>query len=480
MAVKSSELMLTLLANLQQVLTGKDEDSPVASDENTFITWLRAGIVYDPADFNFGASPDDGASEVDSSAKETEQLKRQFEWAKLVNAIPKVSPVYDVDQSQLDKVFDMILKQSQVVDNPISEADLAKIAKYRDLLNPKEVSYTNLLGDQKTRIEYSPIMTAYDSCMTEYENALTDFTRLRISAQNGVKGAAKEFAAVGSILKKKVTNAREKWANDGYREEVDGMRAFIEQVTSRSLVLWKQGLVNNIEMSRTTDLDSSDTYLWTSFLPGNFAKRSSGWTKFQFGSSEFSSSQKAATDTWGASGGANWGLWSASASTSGTSTRTENNSNLNDFQISFQIAQIPIVRPWFDPTFLKSRAWRLTAGGKASLGDMASSGGSNPNGFLPAYTTFAIFVKDVTLNMKNENGSDAFSALTTESSASVGWGPFKVRGNYNNSRSDRSIKTNASGGGISVEGMQLIGFKCMKLNYKSPNPHPEITENQWK
>ncbi len=479
MAVKTSDLMKALLKNLDEVVTGREESLPATSDDATFVTWCRPGVAFDAEDLRFAASPEDagGGADNDNASDELDQLKLQFEFSSLVNSIPKVNAIYDQDGSQLDKIYKDIITQSQVADNPISAEDLEKIKKYRDLLSPKEISFQDALGKTKTKSEPSAIMKAYDLGLADYQSALQEYVQLRTAAQRGIKGAAKEFASLGSILKKKVSNAYDKWVADGYKEEVDEMRAFIGQVTSRSLVTWKQGIAQNIKISELTDLTSNAGYLWTSFLPGNFAKRKEGWTAMSFGSSEYKSYENEEKDSWGASVDADFGLWSVSAKSSGTSIREDRNSNLNEYNISFGLTQVPILRPWFDPSFMKSRAWRLTPGGIQTIGsETVSTGGANPQGIIPAYTTSAIFIRDVELNLKSEDTSFKASSLVTDSSVAVGWGPIKVKGNYSNSRKNKQIQANVSGGSIKIPGMQLIGFKCAKLNYKAPNPFPDITK----
>ena len=45
-----------------------------------------------------------------------------------------------------------------------------------------------------------------------------------------------------------------------------------------------------------------------------------------------------------------------------------------------------------------------------------------------------------------------------QAGGSVGWGPFKVGGSYSRGEEKRDFKFNGEGGGISIPGMQLIGF----------------------
>jgi hypothetical protein len=84
-----------------------------------------------------------------------------------------------------------------------------------------------------------------------------------------------------------------------------------------------------------------------------------------------------------------------------------------------------------------------------------------------------ILAKDVQvgINMTSEENK-AFKSQVS-SSASVGWGPFSVRGNYSRSDSSSSHEYTSSDSGIEIKGAQIIGFICDVLPL-SPNPDPAL------
>ncbi len=57
--------------------------------------------------------------------------------------------------------------------------------------------------------------------------------------------------------------------------------------------------------------------------------------------------------------------------------------------VSFQIASLAVLRPWFDPDVLNLRGWRIT-------GDEISDGKTPPRGRLPGYCTRLIVVRNLT------------------------------------------------------------------------------------
>jgi hypothetical protein len=140
------------------------------------------------------------------------------------------------------------------------------------------------------------------------------------------------------------------------------------------------------------------------------------------------------------------------------------------------MCQVPIIRPWFKTPFLTSKAWKLDHGNPEvqSKGEVLSDGNMPPDGIMPGYPTAIIFIRNLRLNFGNATGSMSANFNSHSTQASAGWGPFSVKGNYAHQDSHREQHAKSDSQGITVEGMQIIGFNCHVLP-KSPNPLPNIT-----
>ena len=96
---------------------------------------------------------------------------------------------------------------------------------------------------------------------------------------------------------------------------------------------------------------------------------------------------------------------------------------------------------------------------------------------IPAYTTTAIFVKDLKMHFGEFAGLSEYERDKASGSGSAGFsfGPFSAGASASHSSTDinRENETHVDKQGIEIEGMQLIGFKCHILP-KSPNPSPDI------
>ena len=78
-------------------------------------------------------------------------------------------------------------------------------------------------------------------------------------------------------------NAKEmEWVAQGWKNEYEQINAYIDQVTRKSMVLYKAELLNKFERAKmTSPADGGSDFYYTTLAPGNFAT-SSGWTKFAY------------------------------------------------------------------------------------------------------------------------------------------------------------------------------------------------------
>ena len=78
-----------------------------------------------------------------------------------------------------------------------------------------------------------------------------------------------------------------------------------------------------------------------------------------------------------------------------------------------------------------------------------------------------------------DNGLTGWIHLDHGGSVSAGWGFVKAKGGYNYTSSNNERTNNKTtkqiGSKITIDGMQIIGYRCHVLG-KSPNPLTSITE----
>jgi hypothetical protein len=122
------------------------------------------------------------------------------------------------------------------------------------------------------------------------------------------------------------------------------------------------------------------------------------------------------------------------------------------------------------PEIFWSRGWKWAP--TAGFGPV-SNGGSPPQGLMPLFPTAVILAQNLAINldMTNEKNSSSWSSIKT--SASFGWGPFSISGNYGRSDSQSKSGYTQSNSGIKVPGPQIIAYICEVIP-QSPNPDPKL------
>jgi len=249
--------------------------------------------------------------------------------------------------------------------------------------------------------------------------------------------------------------------------------------------LLKQEYEQDLTNATLTGISSGSDFLYTALAPPDFAT-AGGWSTFTFDSGDFSQYSNSSFNKQGWSVSASAGFFGigASGGASGSQSRSQFNSgfDLSTFSLKFSICEIPILRAWFKDAFLLSKSWRFDTSNPDSKNLMVSDGGSPPKGYLPAYPTSVVFVKDLVLNISQSSEAGQFitqqSASSQGGGVSIGLGPFSFGGSashYSSSGySSQNINSTWSGQGLSVPGMQIAGFKCHIFTTKCPSPDPSI------
>jgi len=269
------------------------------------------------------------------------------------------------------------------------------------------------------------------------------------------------------------------WVSQGYKNEYEQMTAYIDQVTSKSMVLYKQDLVNKYKAGLlTSPSDGGMDFYYTTLLPGNFAM-SPGWTRFTYYEGDFASHYEKNTSKWSASGGVSFGLFSIGGSGGGSKVEIAQNQKATNFRGEFEFVQIPICRPWYEPGFFFMRAWTLDKLWELNFGDKkVSDGKPKPVGRLVAYPISALFVRNVKLTFDEADSQMRYMKKEWQAGGKVGWGPFSIGGSYSKGKETRDQKAHQEGGSVIVEGMQLIGL-INNIIPKCPDPHSDIKPEEF-
>ncbi len=533
--LEPSVLANTIMSKLYNVLSNGDDTVP-KSDDN-FFSWCTPGIPVEPADLEYltqgltgvvkksavdamqptaaaaasaaGETPPPPPAPVpltpeqltDLMAKDTMRLYMQAEYmARLLDFVPDVASgsneqfakmAVQNNDGTLSDVYDYTLRMSQVMKVVLPPETVAQIERLNGLLQ-KTVTTKDIITEEETETTVpSDMVNAYFTKMAAYDDAALEYNARRIDALTGTESRAiHDWAINANIYRNKVRAAMADWETTGHKFDYEKIAAFFEQVGRRDMSLLKQQYVEDLEKARLTSPISGSDFFFTSLIPGSFAT-SNGWTRFGFSAGDYQSHSNSSYSWSKSKGGGGFGFLGfggASASHSESSTHSEYHGTVDSshVEMSFEIAQIPIARPWFRSAFLTSHYWRFDQNNVVVKGDRLSDGGTPPNGKLPAYPTSAIFIRKLSLKFGESHGFSDFVDNTRSQSTGGGgvftFGPFFVggSGSHRSGSGDRQqdygfkFENNT----MFVDGMQLIGFKCHVMP-QSPNPSSEIPADAW-
>jgi hypothetical protein len=483
--ITSNELMNSVLGKLYDVLCRGDADVPSATDH--FLSWCSPGIPYSAEDLEFisegltAGRPPGAATGTIPDTPDAQILRRRFmqaeNFARLADMLPDTSGmggnqtlnIWNPERT-LSQVYELVLKMSQVVDHPVDADTAKKLAKFRDLLQVKKTK-KDIITDEEFEVTVeSPLVAKYSELLAAYEAAVLEYNNLKINAMvSNDPTSVSAFAVNGPTLRNRVKFAMQKWVTEGYKEQYEQIASFIQQTEQRSMTAQKANYLDVLERAKLGGIFSGVDFYYTTLIPGSFAKSNQGWTEFSFFRNDvdnhYDFSQK------GGSGKAGLVLGDLNVAANGTHSRTDLSSKVDTstFSLRFKIAQVPIVRPWFNPSFLVSKYWRFDPNNPAHANEFLCNGESPPQGLLPAYTTTCVFIKDLQLQFGTSQQLVNEVRTHSEGGGAVMWGPFCVGGKYASDGMHRNVHSSIDSQSITVPGMQLIGFKCHVMP-KTPAP----------
>lgn len=509
--VLPSQLANSIMGKLYDVLTNGDDTVP--KSEDNFFSWCTPGIPIKKEDFEFltqgftgvvkksalkafavagagaGAVPEGAAApQVELTpelinqllAQDVGKLYAQAEsFARLVDFVPDTSGIEDPfqrlnvlnNEGALSDRYEYILRMSQVMQSELPPETVKKIEKFRSLLSVK-TKKKNLVDDTETEVEEpSPLVQKYNEKLLAYESAALDYNARRIDGLAATNPTAVHFWSINaSTLRNRVKAAMSDWVTNGYKNDYEAISAFIEQVMQRDMALLKADYKDALDKAKLTGLASGSDFYYTALAPANWMT-SAGWTEFTFASSDYNRYTNAKQNSW-AVGASFMGL--AGGGASGSHKESEMKFDSKQFKLKFQIAQIPIVRPWFKTAFLLSKSWRFDQNTPEAKSQKVSDGSRPPNGLIPAYPTMLLVVKNLELFLGNATGATKFVSDKVSAGGFANFGPFHIGGGYSHGSQKGEQHFSADSQGMRIPGMQIIGFKCHILP-KSPNPLSSIT-----
>jgi hypothetical protein len=459
-SASDANVMATLTQKITSIMTAADQTGSGATSNQSFLAFCSPGVIVSRRELNFG----------DMSTKVLINANSAF--SQVVNNIPNSAGFWGPTGKKVWDIYQNAITQIDLPASTLSDKEAKMLKKAQDFLYQSQTTTDPFTDEQKTSIVDSVPYANYQALMAKYQAALKNYNGLLIQAN--APGAAdslvQDFARNGAAYKQQVIAAYGEWTSKGYKQYVEEAVGIIGNLTGKGPAALYQTMVANFDADRLTDSLGSSFYP-TYVYPKDPLNPAFGgsWMNFYFNLQDVQTFQSDSSTNSGGSASGGWGLWSGSASASYGSGQSDYESDTSNLSLAVQLIQLPLTRPWMRPEIFWSRGWRWSDSASGPISD----GKTPPQGLMPLYPTSVIVAKNlaIKLDMSNTKNQSSFSKIST--SASFGWGPFSISGNYSQSNSESSSHFTQSSTGITVPDAQIIAFVCEVLPM-SPNPDPSL------
>lgn len=498
-------LMNAILGKISDVLLNGDGEVIPRSDDH-YLAFMNPGIPFSPNTFDYAIEgfggvmrnqtnpekPADGIGPKSETAASNEgalaaDARRKYQAAEAFSAlcdlVPDTSGIINSGhinvwnpETRVSHAYALSLQFSQVANVKPDAETQHKLERWRSLLQTTKVEKDLVTGEEIEVTTESELVKKYREKMLAYYGEALAYNTVRISALAGKdEQAVHQFALNGPLMQMKVRAAENDWISNGYRDTYDRINSAIAAVEGRSITLLKQRYKEDFVRSILTSPASGANFIYRAAIPADFALSDSGWSRFDFNSGSFQSNHQFTTSDTGGVGGFSLGVFSVAGNGNVQNQQWEGKLNTETFNLSFDMCRVPIYSPAINLAWVKSGFWRFDQRNEEYKNTLLSDGNRPPNGLMPAITTDCIFVKDLHLNFGEYNSEYQQKSEAISGGGGVSYGPFFLGGRHSNQNDEQTYKSDWNEQGVTIGGLQLIGFLCYMLD-KAPDPNPDIVD----
>lgn len=451
----------TLLEKIYSIVNAADVHTGIQT-QNRIISICMPGIPYSEKALDFGFA-----------TMNKDQIELAADFAGLVDIIPNWGSSWSASGRDLSKEYTKCVYQPRLPSKTFTDSEAKRYEEALDFLWTTEKRLDSKTGKWiEVKVEslaferYNEYATKYNNAKAAYANAYKQYL-----AHQTEPGQDLLWADEKLLLTQINDRALAAWEQAG-KGKVEEEQAVIANIERKGLSkIWNDRFHKVSEEYKQASL-LKGSFLHTKYIPQKFWSESAGWNKVTMSHNEVHTFNKSETVNWGGGGSGGWGLWSFSGSADYKSKKTFTKADLNNLEITFELATIPILRGWLDGDVFSSRSWDLDRG-LYSPSENLSDGGMPPTGTMVMYPTSILFVRNLRINFDRSSTNDTYAMDQISGSASGGWGPFSFKANYFSETITTTHDFVADAAGVSVAGMQIIGFGCTVIP-KSPNPDPTL------
>lgn len=434
-------IALTLYDSIFQVISGSDPEVglPSAFDSaTTAFVMAQRGMVLNAADYRNPWTPGNTEGSKPAAANT----------ASVVDDIPGPGPVYAPIGGTVSDVYRKIIKGVQAHEPPPSpELETKREALKKMLLEDGK--------DEEGRPTQKPtaLADAEQKAFNNYQDTYTAYVGAWAAAQKD-PALKSMWPIVGAQALQRPKRAFADWGAAG-RDQVESAKAQLATLNEGQVARAFADAQFRLNAFELVNEASAETFLRTSITPSDWCTAdASSWPSYHFNESTFASEFTTEATSWGGGANVQVGLWSFGGGVQHSDSRQAMSQDTTNIGVSFKWRVCPVQRKWMDASLFRLPKWSL-----GSLGGPGIVSG----GLMPLIPIALVIVRDVEITAAWSHQDSEKIAEATSGSASVGWGPFAVSGNYSHSSTSDKFSAKASDKGFKVPDIQVLGFVCLRV-----------------
>jgi peptidoglycan hydrolase-like protein with peptidoglycan-binding domain len=357
---------------------------PPTSD--TFLAFPMAGAAFTAADLAIFERPGEAAADVRL------RFHRKAQFSRLMNQVPADALSWSTDGELLWTQYKRVLDDAEMATSALTAAEQTRLRAARDYLSD------SVRTEHGTTTVYSPEVTAY----YQYKGAAEELERTyldeKMTAEHSLDGAVRAAWDGGrrQLLEAARAKAAQDWAVLGHKAEVEAAQATVTALGAKDPQLRRMALLADYDLCAEPDLNANDPVgvRSTFYSPSDIFSPGATWNTLHLTGSEVQQLLAEAPPE----------LAALNTSAGG-----------DIVSMTVEYTSVTVMRPWFDPSFLAMRSWRLPEG------VVVSDGGSPRRGRIPGYITSLVVARKVTIERSAPAGQGPTSTGATTALASLGF-----------------------------------------------------------
>jgi len=438
-------------------------ERPSMTSSTTLLALAKPGIAINPKDFSNPWTPGN-INGSQASALNT---------ALLVDAAPKVEALYSENGNRISEIYGQIMSSVNIPAqqaNPTLEAQLK--GAHDNLYRTVNITDPDT-GEITSKTMESQLYRDYQDNLSRYMSARAAYMGAYLEAQKTETGRS-TWPLLAPTLQIPVKSAYEKWRSN-FADKIEQSIAILN-TTSGNALSKAFDQAKKLFEGYTVMLDETGTGLGTPtlrsyLLPSDWYSENSDshWTTVDISSGSFSSNVSSDYKSLGGSVGFSVGLWTVGGQAGHSSENRHMDTETNNVRVRFEYTIVLIRRPWLTFSLFGLPGWNLTnlySKGQISNGSKTGQDASK----MPLLPTAFVVARKIIISAHWSQTDWDFAKSQTTAGASIGWGPFRIGGNYTRSKTNEKFSSGFADGNIIIPGVQIIGWINQVVPYCPPAP----------